>query len=278
MLINFKIDESKCIKCAKCFKECPTRVIKLSDKNKIPFIPADKEESCILCQHCLAVCPAAALSIDGLDPQNSVSAGKTSVESEQMENLIRCRRSCRSYLDENLDPGIINKMLEMAANAPTGVNSRSTAFSVINNMETMLKFKTEAMNRLSEKIKNYQLPQQLDFFTDFSKKWEEKKIDIIFRNAPHMIIAHAPKDSPTPETDCAIALSYFEIYAQTLQIGTLWCGMAKWLICDIAPELKKVLKIDENNSVGYIMLFGRPAVKYARGVQRNAEKIAFIKM
>ncbi len=110
----------------------------------------------------------------------------------------------------------------------------------------MLRFKTEAMNKLVEKSKNLKLPQHLEFFGDLAKKWEEKKLDLIFRNAPHMIVAHAPKDCPTPDMDCAIALSYFEIYAQTLGVGTLWCGMAKWLMCSIAPELKRILKIDES--------------------------------
>lgn len=276
-MLNFKIDEKKCIKCAKCVNDCPGRIIKLSD-SKIPFIPADKEESCLLCQHCLAVCPSAALSIDGVDPQKCVSAKNALIETEKMDAFIRCRRSYRSYLDENVDSEVIKKMLSASANAPTGVNSRAVKFSVIDDRETMLKFKTETMKKLSEAVKNGKIPEHLAFFADFAKKWEEKKIDVIFRNAPHMITAFAPKDCPTPETDCIIALSYFELYAQSMGIGTLWCGMARWLICDIVPDMKKILGIDDESVVGYFMLFGRPAVKYSRGVSREAKNVNFVKM
>ncbi len=130
-MLNFKIDENKCIKCAKCSKDCPMQVIKISEESKMPFIPAEKEDSCIMCQHCLAVCPSAALSINDIDPLKSVSINSALIESDKMEALIRCRRSCRTYLDENLSSDMIYKMLEVAANAPTGVNSRGVVFSVI---------------------------------------------------------------------------------------------------------------------------------------------------
>lgn len=276
-MLNFIVDEKKCVKCAKCVNDCPGRIIKLSE-SKIPFIPADKEESCILCQHCLAVCPAAAISIDGVDPLKSVKAKNALLDPEKMDALVRCRRSYRSYLNENVDGAVIKKLLDAAANAPTGVNSRGVKFSVIDSREVMLKFKTEAMKRLTELSAAGKIPEEMAFFADFAQKWNEKKIDIIFRNAPHMIVSYAPKDCPTPETDCVIALSYFELYAQSMGIGTLWCGMAKWLVSGLLPELKKTLGIGEENVVGYFMLFGRPAVKYARGVQRKAENVNFVKM
>lgn len=276
-MINFSIDESKCIKCARCVNDCPGRVIKMSD-SKLPFIPPDKQDSCIHCQHCLTVCPAAALSIDGIDPAESVVFKSKERDAVRLASLIRCRRSYRNYKDENLDGGLIKNMLDTAANAPTGVNSRGVRFAVIDDREVMARFRAAAMEKIAALEKDGKIPEQLSFFADFAKKWREKKIDIIFRGAPHMVVTYAPKDCPTPDADCFIALSYFELYAQSLGVGTLWCGMAKWLVSALAPELATALGIGADCVIGYFMLFGRPAVEYARGVQRRAEHVHIVKM
>ncbi len=48
---NFKVDETRCIKCGKCVKDCPTQNIKLKN-NSICF-----NNQCISCVRCLHCCP-----------------------------------------------------------------------------------------------------------------------------------------------------------------------------------------------------------------------------
>lgn len=36
---------------------------------------------------------------------------------------------------------------------------------------------------------------------------------------------------------------------------------------DVAPEIKAKIGIPDDHVVGYVMLFGLPAVKYARSIQ-----------
>ena len=75
-----------------------------------------------------------------------------------------------------------------------------------------------------------------------------------------------PVDSPSPEADGIIALSHFEIAAQSVGLGTLWNGLVKMSVT-LLPELKVPLKIPEDNLLVFTMSFGKPEVSYARSVQ-----------
>ena len=70
-----------------------------------------------------------------------------------------------------------------------------------------------------------------------------------------------------------IALSYFELFAQTLGVGTVWDGLAKWAINDLLPEFRTRLGIPDDHVIGYAMAFGKPAVQYARTVQYGPPQV-----
>ena len=128
-------------------------------------------------------------------------------------------------------------------------------------------FRGEVMEGLSRLVKEDALPEQLGFFAEFVRLWEEQGVDVLFRGAPHLLVVSAPKHVPSPMPDCMIALSYFELFAQANGVGTVWDGLAKWAIADLLPESRARLGIPEDHQVGYAMVFGKPAVQYARTVQ-----------
>jgi nitroreductase len=99
----------------------------------------------------------------------------------------------------------------------------------------------------------------------------EQGLDPIFRGAPHLLIASAAEGVPTREADVFIALSYFELLAASAGLGTTWCGLGKWAMVDLAPQLLRSVGVPENHDVVYLMLFGKPDVQYYRTVQRDAD-------
>ncbi len=270
-MLQFKIDDKKCVACGKCAEDCPARIINMETGR--PKIADEDQDSCLKCQHCLAICPTAALSILGKRPEDSQAITGNVIDAKQLEILMRGRRSVRRYVDENLDAGTMKRLLDTAANAPTGVNSRQVHFTVVDDRLVMRKVRVETMKCLSAIAREGKFPERLAFFAEFVKLWEEKGVDIIFRGAPHMIITSAPAECPTPETDCIIALTYFELFAQSMGLGTVWNGIAKWAINDLVPGMKAALGIPAGNNIGYIMVFGKPAVKYMRTVQRMADNV-----
>ena len=273
-MINFNVSKTACSRCGSCAAECPARIISMD--NGFPGITPEKEALCFKCQHCLAVCPSAAISILGCDPHNSLPLTGNVVDSTAMELLIKGRRAVRQYKPEDLEPVVIRKLLEVACYAPTGRNSRQVRFTVVDNRAKMAEIRDEMMAKLVKISQGGGFPAGMEFFSSYMKLWEDGGIDFIFRGAPHFIIASAPKDTPTPAEDCVIALTTFELYAQTLGVGTVWDGLAKWVINDLLPEFKITLGIPEDHKIGYAMAFGKPALQYARTPQLQPAAIHFV--
>ena len=59
----YKVDESKCIKCNKCIKECPNHNIYINKKGKIKL-----NHHCEMCMRCSFYCPTNAFKIGFLEP------------------------------------------------------------------------------------------------------------------------------------------------------------------------------------------------------------------
>lgn len=267
-MLDFIVSQQACTRCGFCVADCPARIIAMADGG-YPAIAPEKEAACYRCQHCLAICPAAAVSILGLRPGDSLPLDGNYPAPDQMETLIKGRRSVRRYRDENLEPELLQRLLEVAWHAPTGVNSRQVLFTVVDDRDKLARLRDEVMAGLARVVRGNTLPAGLGFFADFVRLWEEKGIDTIFRGAPHLLVASAPRDVASPVPDCLIALSYFELYAQVNGVGTVWDGLAKWAINDLVPETRSRLGIPPDHVIGYAMAFGRPAVRYVRTVQHG---------
>jgi nitroreductase/NAD-dependent dihydropyrimidine dehydrogenase PreA subunit len=267
-MLDFIVNEQRCTRCGLCVADCPARIIAM-EEGGFPFIAPEKEASCYRCQHCLAVCPTAAVSILGLKPEDSRLLAGNYPDPAQLETLIKGRRSVRRYRDENLDPALLQHLLEVAWHAPTGVNARQVRFTVVDDREKLDRIRAEVMTGLARLVRANALPEGREFFADFVRVWEEKGQDILFRGAPHLLVASAPQTVACPLQDCMIALSYFELFAQANGVGTVWDGLAKWAISELVPETKKTLGIPEDHLLGYCMVFGWPAVQYARTVQHG---------
>lgn len=267
-MLDFVVNQQLCTKCGQCVADCPAMIIAM-EGGDTPFIAPEKEATCYKCQHCLAVCPTGAVSILGLKPTGSRPLAGGYPDPDKLETLIKGRRSVRRYKDENLDPALLQRLLEVAWHAPTGVNSRQVRFTVVDDKEKMSALRNEVMAGLIGLVKDNALPEGMSFYADLILKWEENKFDVIFRGAPHLLIASAPRSVPTPMPDCLIALSYFELFAQANGVGTVWNGLAKVAINDLLPGIRQRLGIPDDHLIGFVMAFGKPAVHFARTVQHR---------
>lgn len=269
--MHFKIDKEKCIHCGQCIKDCIANIIEFDDE-KIPYIT--NENHCLKCQHCLAICPTGALSIMNKKPEDSEDTENLPSE-ESVLKLIKSRRSIRQYRAENLPKEVIEKLTNMLKYPPTGCNFHKLHFSIIDDIEVMDKFRemtnskikkilsSNTFNTIGKKIANYK-----DAFM--------RGDDIIFRNAPHMIVVSAPINAPCGSEDAIINLSYFELYAKSMNVGTLWCGFAE--IClKVFPDLCEFLEIPDGYKPMYVMLFGPTDIKYTRCTQPEEYQISYIK-
>lgn len=274
-MLEFSIDQEKCIQCGECAADCPRSIIELEPE--LPRIVPGKEEDCIRCQHCLAICPTEALSILGTTPEDCLPLDGNLPSPEHMETLVRGRRSTRRYKRENVDPETVNWLMDMLAHAPTGVNNRQLLFTLVDNVDTMDDIRKQALEGIRRKVQAGALPERYAAFEQFVAAWDNG-IDIPFRGAPHMLIVSSPESSPCPEADPFIALSYFELCGATRNIGTVWCGLGKYALFDIVPELGRTLGVPEDHKSVYVMLFGNPALEYHRTVKRENNAVNRVKL
>jgi nitroreductase len=156
---------------------------------------------------------------------------------------------------------------------PTGENGNSVRFTVVDDIDTMNKLREITYTAIIEAGEAGKVPEDLSFIYEFARLWKKDGVDEVFRGAPHLVIASAPEDCPSPKEDTMIALSYFELLAVADGLGTLWDGMFKLTLEFIAPQLRKTFGIPDNHLVGYSMIFGKPAVKYARAIQSEGVDI-----
>ena len=265
-MLDFAIDESRCIQCGECAADCPVRIIDVSQG--LPRIGEQRQGLCIRCQHCLAVCPTAALSILGVNPDESAEILPPAPDG--LENLIKSRRSVRRYRPEAVERAVLDRLMEAVAYAPTGKNERKVRFTLVDDPEVMARIRVLTMDGIRRAVDEDGLPDGMEFFAKFLTAWDQGR-DIIFREAPHMLIASSPREATSGEADPFIALSYFELMAASLGIGTVWCGYARWALQSVVPELGRRLGIPSDHRSMYAVMFGYPAVRYARAVQREVQ-------
>lgn len=275
MELQFTIDHDLCIQCGACVDDCPFHIIEMAPD--YPALNPARIHHCIQCQHCLAVCPTGALSILGRDPKDSLPLPQSLPSAHQVAALIRGRRSIRRFHPEPLEPGSIESMLRTVANAPTGKNNRQCLFTVIEDPASMDRFRTETMAGLRQAVAEKRLTQGLSYFRHVVSAWDSGR-DIIFRGAPHLLMVSAPSTASTPDADILIAMSYFELLAASMGVGTLWNAMIRWAFTLLTTDMYQRLGIPDDHVKGYVLLFGRPAVRYHRTVQRDSARINRVRL
>lgn len=267
-MIEFVVNNEKCTRCGECVKDCPVGIIIMEANG--PALNVEKADLCLKCQHCLAICPVAAVSVLGKDPADSRPLAGNLPSAEQVETLIRGRRSVRRFSPEPVAGDTISRLLQTAAHAPTGRNNLGVLFTVVEDQATMQQLREATLAGIRQAVVEERLPKGLEFFGGVVKAWD-RGVDVIFREAPHLLVVSALKAATTLEADGYIAMTTFDLMASSLGLGTLWDGFAKWALVDVAPEVGARLGIPESHQLVYTMLFGQPAVQYHRTVQRDEE-------
>ena len=264
---TIKIDKEKCTKCHLCINDCVSMCMG-ADDNDYPALKAP--HLCLECQHCMTICPTGALSFNSINPDELENASNGDLLS-----LIKSRRSVRKYKQQEISEDLMQKLKSMLPYIPTGCNSHKLHFTFVEKKAVMETLKEKVNKKMLKAFSSKVLSPITKKFEHYKKAFEKGE-DIVFRNAPHMVVVSSPITAPCASVDPIIALSYFELYAQSLGLGTCWCGYAQICI-KLMPELCNILEIPAGYVPVYAMLFGMPSVKYRRIPKPAKYKISEIK-
>lgn len=265
------IDHDKCIHCGLCLKTCWNGALSLG-KDGFPTMelkaPKDEWNMCWECQRCLAVCPSGALSIRGKSASDCIP--RSGIASPQaIEALVVNRRSCRSYRDENVDGELIDHILHVAGNSPTGSCNQLVEYTVITDKESMRDFADLFHRELFAAADRGVFPGRFtrEDIAFFRTKWEAGE-SFLFRGAPHALFVHAPIGRGEWVFDTQIALTYVELMMESYGLGTIYVSTPLAAL-DICPQSRAFLEIPEDHYITGPLGFGWPAYRFARGVDRS---------
>lgn len=271
----FVVDQEKCKRDGICVATCPVGIIEMIDKDSAPTPIEGAEELCLNCGHCVAVCPHGAMTLATMTSQQCPSLQKELLpDATQVEHLMRARRSIRSYQQKEVEDEVLGKLIDIAHFAPTGSNKQPVNWLVINGESKVNQLAGLSIDWLRHLIKSENPMAGNPFVPRAVAAWDAGR-DNICRQAPSLIIAHGADDYPTAKTDGAIALTYLELAAFSLGLGTCWAGFLNFAASDWRP-LQKVLELPEGHVLFGAMMLGYPKYQYHRLPLRNEPRVTWL--
>jgi len=266
------IDDVKCTRCGICVKECPPRIIEMLDPKALPSVIPDQAERCITCGHCVTVCPFAAIGLKAMKPEDCDLVSRALLPTaEQVELFLKSRRSIRIYQEKTVPHTVLSKLIDIARYAPSGHNAQPVHWLVVEDPGKVRKLASlviDWMNLLNRKSPRLMEQFHFDIFVN---AWERGE-DRVLRGAPHVIVAHAPKDTAMAQENCAIALTFLELAAYSQGMGACWAG---YLLAAASsfPALINELALPGGHKCFGAMMVGYPKYEFKRIPLRNEPSI-----
>jgi nitroreductase/NAD-dependent dihydropyrimidine dehydrogenase PreA subunit len=271
-----RVDKNKCKKDGFCVQECPFGIIGLEGDDSYPDINPDGEVLCSACGHCVAVCPHGALSHERVPIEDSpVIKKKLIIKEEQAAQFLRSRRSIRFYEDKPVEREKIQRLIDVARYAPTAGNRQLVEWLVLSDKSVLNRLAGMTIDWLRKLLNdNPGLAKIYPPFQSILTQWDSGR-DSVLRNAPVLVVASAPKEATNGMVDVTLALSYLDLLAPTMGLGTCWAGLLQGALLS-SPSLREIAGIPAQHSHHYPMMLGYPKVKrYYRLPERKPPKISF---
>ena len=257
------VNKEKCVKCGFCVNVCPEQVFILGENGPEEVCP----ENCIACGHCVAVCPKEAIDNMKTPLANQISAKKIQKFSpKEAGNFLRSRRSIRSYKETPVPREKLIDLVKIAHFAPTGHNLQGISYMIIDDRKLL----DEAVKLVAEELEKDNL------LSDFIKPYHEEGIDTILRGAPCLILATADKDFLRGRENSIFSLTYLELYAPTLGLGSCWAGIFERIALKENSPLLKLFNISKEKKFTGAVMVGYPKYTYPRLVDRNPLEFTFL--
>jgi len=290
---EIRIDTSKCNGCGKCVEVCKAFTLKLADGKATP----DETTSlgCFACGHCMAVCPEEAITIHGrtLSPDDmfELPTVENAADYNQLLALLQRRRSIREFTDREVEPEIIEKILEAAQTSPTGIPPSDINVLIFDSREKNRKFAKDfcefvkskrwiASNWFLTLMRPFFGKDTVELFRNFVKPAfdiyigeMEKNVNMLTYDAPLAIYFYG---SPFVDPADPIVAATTAMYAaEALGLGTCMIGAIHPLLQygGAAKKLRNKYGIKYKSQEGIFVLFGYPSVKYRKGLKRTFASI-----
>jgi nitroreductase/NAD-dependent dihydropyrimidine dehydrogenase PreA subunit len=238
------VDPSRCLHDGVCVANCPTSLLHMVEATSGRVPASDQGEYCIRCGHCVSLCPTGALALTSLprsELRDLFPDRRTS--SEQVEQLLQARRSIRRYRDQVVPRALIERALDSARFAPSGINQQPVAWTVVEGHDKVHALAQSVRDFAADLVaKKHPVAERLHF-ERFIGEWDRGQ-DTILRGAPVVVVAHTPAGDTMGQTAATIAMTYFQLAAMALDLGTCWAGYLQ-IALGFSPAVAKLAGVPE---------------------------------
>lgn len=216
----------------------------------------------------------------------------------EIERLIKSRRSVRLYKKDEVPDEVIEKLIDLARWAPSGMNAQPWKFVVIKDKKLIEEIRQVTMKGMIFTIKvmtgkalHWRILKFLWRVLNPSrfktieprvlqgmKAHTKEKGSDVFHHAPVLILILGHTGSSTWLEDCSSATQNLALAAHALGLGTCWIGFTeKFLPLFGSRALKKKLGIEGDWVLATATVLGYPIVSYDSTVERDAPEIIWFK-
>ena len=257
------------------------------------------EEGCIACGHCVAICPQNAISHSKFPSSEirTIQAEKMPTE-EQVMTLLKSRRSIRAFRDKPLPKETIERIIDGARFAPSGHNSQSTEFLVVQDKAVLNQVSATVIEYLKFEIRRFGNPlfRTLALLANREKaesglheipgfrhmiQMFESGADPILNDAPVLLAFHAPRHIGYADINAQLALQNASLVAHALGIGHFYTG---WVLAPCrAPmarawnqRISDLIGIPPGNELYGALALGYPIPKFKNIIERKNPQIRWV--
>ena len=253
-----------------CAANCPAGIIALKEGS--PTTIEDADEICIRCGHCVAVCPTASLAHKDIPLEGCTPILKElGITVEQAEQFLRSRRSIRRYKDQPVDQAELAMLIDMARYAPSGHNAQPVEWLVLGDKAAL-----RNLSKIVVEWMRWMLANMADIASsmhmDRTIARYENGYDVVLRDAPVVVVAHAHKENRVAPTACTIALTYLELGATAMGLGACWAGYFN-AAATTFPPMKQALGLPHDHQAFGAMMVGYPKYRYQRIPTRKEPQV-----
>lgn len=269
------VDPNRCLHDGICVANCPVSLLDLQDTASGRLPASDRGERCVRCGHCVAVCPSGALALTTLSSSDLRDiVPEHGITPEQAEQLLQTRRSIRRYRDRVVPRDLIERALDSARFAPSGLNQQPVAWTVIEGRDKVHALGKAVRDFSADLLaKNHPVAQRLNFGR-FVAEWDRGQ-DTILRDAPVVVIAHTPAGDPMGPGAASIAMTYFQLAATALGLGTCWAGYAQ-IALGFSPAVAQLAGVPDGRQSQSVTMLGYPKYGYVAIPPRNPLQVNWV--
>jgi Fe-S-cluster-containing hydrogenase component 2 len=283
---TIKIDQGTCKLCGQCARICAAEVLVL--ENNHVQVHEDTPFGCIACGHCMMVCPEGSITVTGrgLSAEDllPLPTPESRATADQLASLMRARRSVRRFQEREIEPEVLNRIVEMAASGPMGIPPWDVGCVIIRGRDKVQELASEIIQGYEQFLKIFK-PWLLagmrpflrratyDQFRHFIRPLAQTYVDgrragrdFLFYDAPAVLIFHHSPYADT--TDAAIACTYAMLAAESQGLGNTMIGGAPPML-QRNKRLCGRLGIPTGNTPSISLIVGYPAIQFRRSVQRR---------